>query len=201
MGLLAWWGTDVNWIRVAVAIGDDPDIHELAGRLNIPVAQAVGLVVCTLARFPEHAPDGNLTQLRDSLLERWAGWDGEKGQYATELRDIFLTDGVWASWEKHNGAAMRDAEAARQRAAEYRRRNAERLLESTPNGTPNGSGNGSLLRTNERTNQTTRGRTRQAAETAGPNGPWCVECQGVVVTQPNGLPKKIHAPECSRADK
>lgn len=190
----------MNWIRVAVAIGDDPDIHELAARLNVPVAQAVGLVVCTLARFPEHAPDGDLTQLRDSLLERWAGWDGERGQYATELRDIFLTDGIWASWEKHNGAAMRDSAAARKRAADYRRMNAERLAESTANGTPNGTPNGSLLRTNERTNLTTGGRKRLFHnEPPAANAPWCVECQGVVVQQANGLPKKVHTLECSRA--
>jgi hypothetical protein len=191
----------MNWIRVAVAIGDDPDIHELAGRLNVPVSQAVGLVVCTLARFPEHAPDGNLTHLRDSLLERWAGWDGEKGQYATELRDIFLTDGVWASWEKHNGSAMRDAIAARKRASDYRRQTAERLAESTANGTPNGQANGSLLRTNERTNQTTGGRKRPFNnEPPAVNAPWCVECQGVVVQQANGMPRKVHTPECRRAD-
>jgi hypothetical protein len=191
----------MNWIRVAVAIGDDPDIHELAARLNVPVAQAVGLVVCTLARFPEHAPDGDLTQLRDSLLERWAGWDGERGQYATELRDIFLTDGIWASWEKHNGAAMRDSAAARKRAADYRRINAERLADSTENGTANGTPNGSLLRTNERTNLTTGGRKRLFYnEQPAVNAPWCVECQGIVVQQANGLPKKIHSPECSRAN-
>lgn len=170
----------MNWIRVAVAIGDDPDIHELADALNVRVAEAVGLVVCTLVRFPEHAPDGNLTQLRDSLIERWAGWEGERGKYATELRRIFLTDGIWSSWEKHNGAAMRDAQKARERAAEYRRRNAERLAESTANGTPNGSGNGSLLRTNERTDITTGSRKRGFPQTPEPfrTEPFCKHCGG-----------------------
>lgn len=189
----------MNWIRVAVGIGDDPDIHRVAEVLNIPVAEVVGLVVCVLTKLPQHAPDGDLSRIPASLIERWAGWTRPRGLFDAALRGAFLDDnGVWRSWEKHNGAAMRDAEAARQRAAEYRRRNAERLLESTPNGTANGSGDGSLLRTNERTNQTTGGRTRQSARTAEPNAPWCVECQGVVVTQPNGLPKKVHTPECSR---
>lgn len=190
------FGEPMNWIRVAVAIGDDPDIHELAEAIDVRVAEAVGLVVGTLVRFPEHAPDGNLGNLRDSLIERWAGWEGDRGRFATELRRIFLTDGVWSSWEKHNGAAMRDAQKARERAAEYRRRNAD----SMANGTPNGSGNGSLLRTNERTNITTGGRKRPNVENPfAANTPWCVECQGVVVQQANGMPRKVHTPECSRA--
>jgi hypothetical protein len=105
----------MNWIRIAVAIGDDPDIHDLADALNVPVSQAVGLVVCTLAKFPEHAPDGNLAQLRASLVERWAGWDGERGRFDAELRRIFLKDGVWTSWEKHNGRALQKLERDRER--------------------------------------------------------------------------------------
>jgi hypothetical protein len=120
----------------------------------------VGLVVCTLAKFPEHAPDGNLTQIPPTLIERWAGWEGKRGRFDAELRSIFLTDGVWSAWEKHNGTAMRDAIASRKRAADYRRKQAEELAQSTANGTPNGTANGAHLRTNGRTNITTGGRKR-----------------------------------------
>jgi hypothetical protein len=174
----------MNWIRVAIGIGDDPDIHNLADALDVPVSQAVGLVVCTLAHFPEHAPDGNLAQLRDSLIERWAGWEGPRGHYAEALRRIFLKDGVWTAWEKHNGSAMRDATRARERAAEYRRRNAEQLLESSANGSPNGSPNGTaygtVLRTNERTNITTAGRKRLFHTELAPYkpDPFCKVCGG-----------------------
>lgn len=193
------FGGPMNWIRIAVAIGDDPDIHELAEALDVRVAEAVGLVVGTLVRFPEHAPDGNLAHLRDSLIERWAGWEGDRGRFATELRRIFLTDGVWSSWEKHNGAAMRDAQKARERAAEYRRRNAE----STPNGTPNGSGNGSLLRTNERTNITTGVRKRSYPQTPEPfkSDPFCTECgQGMGKANPDATRLTLlHKEGCPRA--
>lgn len=194
------WGFDVNWIRVAVAIGDDPDIHALAEGLDVRVAEAIGLVVGVLCKCPAHVPDGKFLDIPASLVERWAGWQGERGVFDREFRDAFLNaEGVWVAWEKHNGTAMRDAEAARQRAAEYRRRNAERLLEDSANGTANGTGEGSPLRTNERTNLTTFGRKRGKHEPPAANAPWCVECQGVVVQQANGLPKKIHTPECSRA--
>ena len=79
----------MNWIRIAVGIGDDPDIHRLADALECRVAEAVGLVVCTLAMFPEHAPDGNLAQIPPSLVERWAGWDGQRGRFDAALRDHF----------------------------------------------------------------------------------------------------------------
>jgi hypothetical protein len=144
----------------------------------VRVPEAVGLVVCCLVRFPEHAPDGNLTHLRDSLIERWAGWEGERGKFAQALRDTFLTDGVWVSWEKHNGAALREAGASRQRAAEHRKIRAQSLLDSaaqgTPNGTANGTANGtpdhSPLRTNERTNLTTGGRKRPWNGNSNGNG-------------------------------
>lgn len=111
----------MNWIRIAVAIGDDPDIHELADALNVRVAEAVGLVVGTLVRFPEHAPDGNLAHLRDSLIERWAGWEGERGRFATELRRIFLSDDQrWESWDKHNGKALAKLERDRERLRQKR---------------------------------------------------------------------------------
>jgi hypothetical protein len=141
-------------------------------------------------------------------VERWAGWDGERGRFDAELRRIFLKDGVWTSWEKHNGSAMRDAVRARERAAEYRRRNAEQLLESTANGTangsPNGTGYGSVLRTNERTNQTTGGRKRHL------NGndrepyippPFCSACgQGMGKATPDATRLTIlHAEGCPNA--
>lgn len=191
----------MNWIRIAVAIGDDPDIHELADALNVRVAEAVGLVVGTLVRFPEHAPDGNLAHLRDSLIERWAGWEGDRGRFAAELRRIFLTDGVWSSWEKHNGAAMREAEASRERARKWRTERLEndaRTAYATPNGTPDRT----PLRTDGRTNQTTGSRKRGFPQPEPfKTDPFCPECgQGMGKANPDDTRLTLlHTPECSRA--
>lgn len=47
---------------------------------------------------------------------------------------------------------------------------------------------------------TTGGRKRPNVENPdAANIPFCVECQGEVVTQPSGMPKKVHTKECSRA--
>lgn len=194
------FGGSLNWIRIAVAIGDDPDVHRLAERLNVRVAEAVGMVVLVLARFPEHAPTGNVAQIPASLVERWAGWEGERGAFDREWRGIFLVDDVWPAWEKHNGAALRDAQAARDRAAEYRRRKANDLLNAPPNGTENGSPNGSPLRTDGRTNITTGGRKRPKPDNGPPPLPFCAECgQGMGKRDPADLKLVIlHRPECSR---
>ena len=97
---------------------------------------------------------------------------------------------------------MRDAVAARKRAQEYRRRNAEQLLESSGNGTANGSPNGSLLRTNERTNLTTGGRKRgfQQPEPYAPR-PFCESCGGGMgKVNPDDLKLVIiHAEGCREA--
>lgn len=192
----------MNWIRVAVAIGDDPDIHRLADALGCRVAEAVGLVVCTLARFPEHAPDGNLAQIPASLIERWAGWEGDRGHFDAALRATFLSDtGVWESWEKHNGNALKKLERDRERLRVLREEKADTTAKLAG---VSRDGRGVVAGTDGRTDEvlTTGGRKRpwnRNGEPPAANTPWCVECQGVVVTQPNGMPKKVHAPECSRA--
>ena len=192
----------MNWIRIAVAIGDDPDVHTLADRLGCRVAEAVGLVVCLLTRFPEHAPDGNLAQIPASLVERWAGWEGTRGEFDAAFRGIFLTDGVWPAWERHNGTALREAESSRLRAAEYRRRQADDLLNRTANGTANGTTDRTHLRTDGRTNLTT-GRSRaRNGEPPAPyrTDPFCPECgQPMGKLHPDDTKLvQLHAPTCSR---
>lgn len=132
----------MNWIRVAVGIGDDPRIHAIADMLAVRIPEAVGLVVMLLCKFPEHAPDGALTEIPDASVERWSGWMGERGAFAKAIRFTFLDDaGVWVAWEKYNGAALREATAARQRMREVRRaKKANGSPDGSANGSPNGSG-------------------------------------------------------------
>lgn len=215
----------MTWIRVSTQIPDDPDIFTLADRLKVRTAEAVGLVVSLLTKFPDHAPDGQLGSLPGPVVERWAGWEGERGAFYNAIIELFVdADGVWPSWEKHNGAAMRDAEAARKRAAEYRRRNAEQLLKESANASPNSSGNaspnaspnGSPLRTNERTNITTSGRKRLFnGKTAVihngstyapghvnlPDVKFCEHCGDGVADIPPGKRRAVqrHADDCPKA--
>ena len=125
----------MNWIRVAVGIGDDPRIHAIADMLAVRIPEAVGLVVMLLTRFPEHAPNGSLAGVPDTSVERWGGWSGERGEFANAIRFTFLdADGLWLAWEKYNGAALREAEDARHRMREARR---AKKPNRSPDGTPN----------------------------------------------------------------
>lgn len=170
--------------------------------MDVRVAEAVGLVVSTLGKFPEHAPDGNLAAVPPSLVERWAGWEGERGRYHAALHEHFLNDhGVWGAWEKHNGAAMREAEASRERARKWRTERLEndaRTAYATPNGTPDRT----PLRTDGRTNQTTGSRKRGYPQPEPfKTDPFCPECgQGMGKANPDDTRLTIvHKKGCTRA--
>lgn len=106
----------MNWIRVSVEIGDDPRVHALADAAGVPVATAVGCLVLILRKMPAHAPSGDLSGVTDGLLESWAMWPGRAGRFAPAFRAGMLDEsGVWASWEKHNGRALKKLERDRER--------------------------------------------------------------------------------------
>lgn len=199
----------MNWIRVAVGIGDDPDVHTLAHHLDISPAEAVGLIVLVLVKFPEHAPHGNLKDVPDTLVERWAGWGGTRGQFAALLRAIFLNpDGVWEAWDKHNGRPLKEAEASRERARKWRTERLENDLR-TAYGTAYATENKphrTLLRTDGRTDQTTGGASHKITPTAYapgyvnlPTPPFCAECGDGVLVQGSGSRRMVqgHAEGCS----
>ncbi len=105
----------MNWIRIALGIKNDPDVARIAGACKVRVSESVGLVVSLLIELPEHAIDGHIAQVPDILLERWAGWEGKRGVFAAAFRQHLCEDGTVRSWEKHNGAAIRESNASRDR--------------------------------------------------------------------------------------
>lgn len=122
----------MKWIRVAVDIMDDSSIDTLAASLKVRVAEAVGCVVCVLAHLPADAPDGNIASKSDRLIEKWAEWEGKRGAFAPAFRATFCTEaGVVRSWDKHNGAALREAERQRYKMQKYRQ-----LKEDVPGTVP-----------------------------------------------------------------
>ena len=100
----------MNWVRIARNIKNDPRILTLAARCRVRVPEAVGLVVNLLVEFPDNAVDGHIEPIEDFVLEQWAGWVGDAGVFATHFRTLLCDEhGVVRAWEKHNGAAMREA--------------------------------------------------------------------------------------------
>lgn len=113
----------MNWVRIACDIEDDPQVRAMARALGVDVTTAVGLMVRVLARMPKHARDGNVAHLDPMTFEDWTDWRGAPGAFAREFVARFVVDGVVRSWEKHNGAAIREAD---RRAEVQRRRRASR---------------------------------------------------------------------------
>lgn len=117
----------MKWVRVAVNIGSDPSVGGIADALRLQRPTAVGLCVLVFAQLPEHARTGDLSDVSDSTLESWAAWRGKRGAFAKAFREYLCgPDGVVKAWDKHNGAAIREADATRERV---------RNLRKKPNGT------------------------------------------------------------------
>lgn len=114
------------WIRIDANIGENPNVWKLAGVRGLSANESVGLLVVLFGKVAEHCPHGNVSDVPDALLERWAGWTGEPGAFATSFRELFVSDGVVEGWEKRQGKLVERAEKERQRAA------ARRAADSTP---------------------------------------------------------------------
>lgn len=61
------------WIRIDAAVRSDPNVDELARRLNMPFAEAVGLCVLVWGAIAEHRRDGNLEGISPETIGFWAG--------------------------------------------------------------------------------------------------------------------------------
>lgn len=122
----------MNWIRVGITIMDDSDIDTMASACGVRIAEMVGCVVGVLVHLPAEAKDGNITEKSDRLLEKWACWQGKKGRFAAAFRQhLCREDGVVRSWEKYNGAALRESDRTRERAKEWRDK---KIANPVPNG-------------------------------------------------------------------
>lgn len=177
----------MNWIRVSVGIATDPRVYALAEDLDVRPAEVVGLLVGVMAALPGHAPTADLSNVPSTLLERWAGWEGVRGQFAARFAARFLNDGVWAAWEKYNGSAMREAKSAAERAKAARNaRKGGSSPHGSPHGMENGTANGSPLRDETRRSTTTT-TTAPSSEKPDERG------AGAGIPDPTPLPKPVVA--------
>lgn len=143
----------MNWVRIARGIKTDPAMHVLAAQLGVSPAECIGLLVGVYVELPDHAKDGDITAIPDALLEYWAVWRGAAGQFATAFRAQMCDDGTVRGWDKHNGAAIREAEANRERQKARRAANVDGASKRdtsnthTLDGTPYGMAYGTPDRT------------------------------------------------------
>lgn len=143
----------MNWIRIAVGILNDPSIHMVADASGVSVPTTTGHVVGLLTYLPEHCRDGDVSGVSDATLERWAMWTGRRGKFAEAFRRYLCNEqGVVRSWDKHNGAMLREYDRQREKQKKYReeqRKNRDRTT-NVP-GTVGGTSSGTERNGTERT--------------------------------------------------
>lgn len=128
----------MNWIKIAVGIMRDPSIISVAEAAGVSVPTTTGHVVGVLTSLPEGARTGDLSGVADTTIERWADWRGKKGRFAEAFRRYLCTpEGFVRSWDKYNGAAMRESETTKERARKWREQRKKEADERRTNGVPN----------------------------------------------------------------
>lgn len=122
------------WIRIDAALRSDPNVAELANRLNITTPEAVGHCVLVWSAIAEHRPDGNLAGISSAALEDWAGYRKRRGKpagaFAKVFREIFLSDHRVKGWHDRQGKLIEKAE--KERARKFRGTSAEESRNSAP---------------------------------------------------------------------
>lgn len=142
----------MEWVAIDVNIAGDPGVHRMAAALRVRVPELVGLLALTFAGMAQHATDGQLADVPDSVLEMWSRWHGKRGAFAKQFRaELCDESGLVTAWEKYNGAKIRRAEAASARTKAWRekqeRERAEREQSAQQNGDVTHNGTYNVRRT------------------------------------------------------
>jgi hypothetical protein len=125
----------MRWVAISVSIAADPAVHRIAAALRVRVPEVVGFLTLTFAGIAQHAADGRVADVPDTLLEAWSGWHGKKGAFASQFRaELCDDDGVVTAWDRWNGANIRKAERAIERTRQWRTER-EQKANVTHNGT------------------------------------------------------------------
>ncbi len=89
----------MGWIRWETDTPQSDVVGWLAEQLGIELAQALGHYNAACCGFGAHRPDGMVSEVSDRLLEQWAMWRGEDGQFAAAFRERCMgEDGQLRGW-------------------------------------------------------------------------------------------------------
>ncbi len=106
----------MNWIRVAVGVGRDASVGDVARACGVSRVTTTGHWVLVLTAMAEGCVDGDLSRISDDNIEEWADWRGKRGRFADAVRRYLCDEhGVMRSWGKYNGAKLREMESDRER--------------------------------------------------------------------------------------
>lgn len=109
------------WIRVHALLAARPVVYRLAPLCGDDLAKAVGHLVILWGNVSVHAENGFVRDYPDAQLEKWAEWNGPRGDFAAWLRKYHLDeDGRIRDWDEYAGAL--EARRAKERARVATRR-------------------------------------------------------------------------------
>jgi hypothetical protein len=107
------------WIRLDAALPRDPEVRELADRLGVKKAEAIGLLACAWFAIAEHRPSGDVSDIAPATLEDWAEYEprgkAKRGAFASAFRDLFTRDGAVRGWKDRQGKLIERMEKDRKR--------------------------------------------------------------------------------------
>lgn len=87
------------WIRVDAHKVNSVEIIQLSDALGISCVLALGHVVALGGEIAEALPDGRITDVADTAIERWAQWGGKKGVFAAAVRQVLQDEaGEFDHW-------------------------------------------------------------------------------------------------------
>ena len=105
----------MTWIRVETNVAENDKVIALAEGCGISVESALGFLIRFWGRVAEHRPDGDLSHMSDSALERWAGWNGMPMVFSETLRKLFVRNDILEGWIERQGKLAQRAAADRAR--------------------------------------------------------------------------------------
>lgn len=108
-----------RWVAIDTDIGDNPKVARLSEALYGTKTSAdlltIAHITLVFGRMKASVPSGDLSQVPDAMLERWARWRGKAGRFAAAFRQLFTDQGVLHGWDQWNGRLIRQQEAERER--------------------------------------------------------------------------------------
>jgi hypothetical protein len=129
----------VAWIESHADLRDHPKLDLLMELLGIPRRDAVGLLHFVWWRALTYAPSGDLSDMTDGQIARWADWDGDPGHLVSGLKTAGFIDSARTihDWDDFAGRWI-----DRRKADAKRKKDARDAAANRANGTRPGTSGG-----------------------------------------------------------
>jgi hypothetical protein len=110
-----------DWMKIELELPDKPEVHAIAGILNLDPDSVVGKLIRVWQWFDKHTVDGNVKNVTCALLDRIANITGFADAMKKAGWLIVSDDQITIpNFEKHNGKTAKDRAETAIRVAKHR---------------------------------------------------------------------------------